>query len=100
VVVCLALAGFATLNAHLRCLDAAREAARLIARGEPGTAQEAVHQIAPPGARFSVRTNADHIEVEVSAPLILPGLDITARAFAVAEPTAEDDPPPPTGVGS
>jgi hypothetical protein len=91
VVLYLAMAGFATINSHIRCLDAAREAARLVARGEPGTAQDAVTKIAPQGAQLTVATNGDRIEVQVSLDPLLPGLDITGKAFAVAEP--QGDPP-------
>lgn len=92
----LAFAGFAALNAHLRCLDASREAARLIARGEPDTAKEAVTKIAPEGASLKVVTNGDRIEVEVSTNSLLPGLKTAGRAYAVAEPQSAEDPPGPT----
>ncbi|MEV4311136.1 TadE family type IV pilus minor pilin [Actinocrispum sp. NPDC049592] len=83
----LALAGIAAITTHLRCVDAAREAARLIARGEPTLAQQAVAKIAPSNAHLSTTTDGDHIQVEISASTQLPGLTVTGKAFAIAEPT-------------
>ncbi|WP_116110198.1 MULTISPECIES: TadE family type IV pilus minor pilin [Amycolatopsis] len=96
VVVGLVLAGFTAIANQLRCTDAAREAARLLARGEPQLAAQAVEQIAPPGASLSVKTEGDSITVEVRAAPAggpLPGLHLTANAFAVLEPGAADAPP-------
>jgi len=87
--------GVATITAvidQLRCTDAAREAARLIARGEPERADSAVRAMAPQDAHMTVRTDGDTINVEVSAnPManLLPGLHLTARAYAVLEPTSD-----------
>jgi Flp pilus assembly protein TadG len=84
--------GVATITAvvdQLRCTDAAREAARLIARGEPERASSIVQSIAPANAHLTVHADGDTIRVEVSAtPTVnLPGLHLTARAYAVLEPT-------------
>ena len=84
--------GVSTITAvvdQLRCTDAAREAARLIARGEPERAGSIVQSIAPANAQLTVHTDGDTVRVEVSAtPTVhLPGLRLTARAFAVLEPT-------------
>jgi Flp pilus assembly protein TadG len=73
---------------QLRCTDAAREAARLVARGEPERADALAHAIAPKDAHLTVRLDGDSIEVEVSSDSPLPGLHLTARAYAVLEPTA------------
>jgi starvation-inducible outer membrane lipoprotein len=89
VIVAFALAGVVAVMEQLRCTDSAREAARLIARGEPDLARLAVERIGPRGARLNVRTDHDKIEVEVLAePLagLLPGLRLSGEAFAVAEP--------------
>jgi hypothetical protein len=91
VVLYLILAGIGALIAHLSCVDAAREAARLIARDEPAVAQQAVSKIAPTGALLKTTRTGDQIEVEVTAGTNLPGLDVTGKAFAIAEPT-EDSP--------
>jgi hypothetical protein len=88
-VVGLGLAGIVAVSDQLRCDDSAREAARLIARGDHELARLAVERIAPRGAELQVRTNGDKIEVAVhSAPFghVLPGLRLAGHAFAVAEP--------------
>ncbi len=55
---------------QVRCVDAARSAARLLARGEdPASATERALAAAPPGARLLVETGAGTIRVTVSAPL-------------------------------
>ncbi|SMC99641.1 TadE family type IV pilus minor pilin [Kibdelosporangium aridum] len=91
-VVSLIAAGFMAMGAHLRCVDAAREAARLVARGDDDRAPEAVDKIAPSGANLHVVTEGDQITVEVSyAPVgLLPDLAITGAAYAVAEPEAAE----------
>ncbi|MCS7484235.1 TadE family type IV pilus minor pilin [Umezawaea endophytica] len=86
--------GVSTITAvvdQLRCTDAAREAARLIARGEPERAASIVQSAAPPNARLTVHADGDTIRVEVSARPSsgLPGLHLTGRAYAVLEPTSE-----------
>ncbi|CAL9654039.1 hypothetical protein SUDANB95_06688 [Actinosynnema sp. ALI-1.44] len=70
--------------AQIRCTDAAREAARLVARGEDGRAGAAVRAIAPAGAVLVVRKEGDTASVEVSAAGRL--VDVRASAFAVVEP--------------
>ena len=77
---------------QIRCTDAAREAARLVARGEQNRATEAVNQIAA-GATVSVTTDGDAITVRVRDPAIgglLPGVHIQAEAYAVREPDADN----------
>lgn len=88
-VLALSLAGMAAVADQVRCTDAAREAARLVARGEPARAGEAVERIAPSGARWEVATEPDGISVTVRAEPIgglLPGVSLRADAFAVPEP--------------
>lgn len=85
----LALAAIAAVTDQLRCTDAAREAARLTARGERDRAHAAAAQIAPRGANISIQTDGDTIAVEVTATPVgglLPGLRLTGQAYAVAEP--------------
>jgi hypothetical protein len=88
--------GAVTISAvvdQLRCTDAAREAARLTARGEPERAASAVRAMAPEDARLTVHTDGDTIRVEVTATPtanLLPGLRLTARAYAVLEPAPAD----------
>lgn len=88
VVLVLAVGAVVAASAQVRCLDAAREAARLVARGEPDRARQAAASIAPGGARVEVRVVGDEIAVDVSADLVgrLPGLTVTGRAAGVLEP--------------
>ncbi len=75
------------VTAHVRCVDAAREAARLSARGDDARASRAVEQVGPPGATSSVSRDGDTVTVQVRAPVaLLPGLTVSATAVAAAEP--------------
>jgi Flp pilus assembly protein TadG len=88
-VVVFALGAVVVMLDELRCTDAARAAARLVARGDRSRAKQAVQEIAPSGARLSVRMHGDEITVSVAAEPaggFVPALDIDASAFAVAEP--------------
>ncbi|GLY68611.1 TadE family type IV pilus minor pilin [Amycolatopsis taiwanensis] len=85
----LLLAGTVTMTDQLRCADAAREAARLISRGEPRLAEEAVARIAPQGAQLSVNTEGDNVMVQVRANAVaglLPGVNLVAVVHTVLEP--------------
>ena len=85
----MALGGTATVIDQVRCVDAAREAARLTARGEQDRAEEAARHIAPENAEVTITMTGEHIEVRVSAASaggLLPGVDLHAEAFAVREP--------------
>jgi Flp pilus assembly protein TadG len=83
-----AVAAVTVVGAQLRCVDAAREAARAAARGDPGARVTAVAgRAAPDGAVTSVRTSADEVTVTVSAavaPLGPVPLHVTVSADAVA----------------
>ena len=90
VVTALLLAAQTFLAAQLSCTDAAREAARLVARGQPHEA--AVHQIAPSGATLDVQHLGDEITVTVAAnpaDSLLPAINPKATAYAMAEPGIE-----------
>ncbi|MBS4101261.1 TadE family type IV pilus minor pilin [Tsukamurella paurometabola] len=77
------------VTAHVRCVDAAREAARLAARGDDARAARAVAQVGPPGATSTVSRDEDTVTVQVRAPVaLLPGLTVSATAVAAAEPGA------------
>lgn len=92
VVTVLLVAGLTVLTGQLRCTDAAREAARLLARGQPHEAAAAVHEIAPAGASLDIQKAGDAITVKVSAhPAggLLPSIDLNATAYTVAEPGTE-----------
>jgi len=84
-----ALCGLAAAADQVRCVDAAREAARLVARGEPDRARAAAARIAPAGADISIGVDGDHIRVDVRASPVgglLPGLRLHGEAFAIREP--------------
>ena len=88
VVLVLCLAGIAAVSMQIRCVDAAREAARLAARGDERSAVDAARRIAPGGARVQVRRDGDFLVATVAARSnMLPTLDISARAVAAAEPS-------------
>lgn len=86
----MALAGIAAVTDQLRCIDAAREAARLTARGEQDNGRAAAQRIAPRGAEIAIQLDGESIAVAVSAAPIglLPGLRLSGQAYAVAEPGA------------
>jgi Flp pilus assembly protein TadG len=89
VVLGLMLGGVAAVADQLRCTDAAREAARLLARGQRQRAEDAARNIAPHAARLTVRGEGDTVTAEVFAePLggLLPGVHLRGEAYAVLEP--------------
>jgi Flp pilus assembly protein TadG len=89
VVLALVLAAVSAVAAQLRCVDAAREAARLTARGEQDRAEELARRIAPHGAVVTVTVRGDEVTTRVAVnPVagLLPGIQIGAEAAAVLEP--------------
>jgi Flp pilus assembly protein TadG len=85
----LVVSGMTAVIDQIRCVDAAREAARLVARGEPEEARTAAGRIAPADAAVAIDVSGEHIRVAVSsAPFggLLLGLRVHAQAFAVREP--------------
>ncbi len=87
-VLVLCLAGLGCVLAALRVTDAAREAARLAARGDVGAAHIAVGRLAPAGSVLSL-SEGDLVTATVSAPPLwglLPGVRIGAAAVAAREP--------------
>lgn len=85
-VLLLCLAGATALSIQVRCIDAAREAARLAARGD-GTAFRVAGGLAPPGAAVELRSSGGYVVARVTdrAPL-LPGVLISGEAVAALEP--------------
>lgn len=82
------LAGITAVSAQIRCVDAAREAARLAARGDAAAVTAVVGRVAPDGATVALRTEGDVVVARVTArPVLLPGLAITAEAVAAVEPS-------------
>jgi hypothetical protein len=72
------------VRAH-RAVDAAREAARLAACGDDGSASGAAQGIAPDGAAVQLRRDGEFVIARVTAnsPL-LPGITIAAETVAAA----------------
>ena len=82
---------------QVRATDAAREAARALARGEDrATAVDLATRIGPPGSRVTVAGDGALVEVTVTARIdgpggvlaALPGAEVRATATAALEPTA------------
>lgn len=84
-VLALCAGGLSAISMQVRCLDAAREAARLAARGD-GSAAEVARRIAPRGALIEVGTDGAFLVAKVSVDAPLPGLTITAEAASTREP--------------
>jgi hypothetical protein len=82
----LCVAGLVAVSTQVRCVDAAREAARLAARGDRASAEAAVRGVGPDGADLRLRSETGHVIARVSVPApLLPGLVITAEAVAAVE---------------
>ncbi|WP_227984784.1 TadE family type IV pilus minor pilin [Nocardia spumae] len=87
VVVVLCLGALLAASMQIRCVDAAREAARLAARGVESDALQTARRVAPPGAEVELRGEGEQIvaTVRARAPL-LPMLRLRAEAVAAREP--------------
>ena len=87
VVLALCVAGLTAVSMQVRCIDAAREAARLSARGDGEAAAAAARDLAPQGAALQIRRDGELVVARVSVPAaLLPGLTVAAEAVSVAEP--------------
>ncbi|GGG19306.1 hypothetical protein GCM10007304_36530 [Rhodococcoides trifolii] len=84
-VVVLCLGAVSTVTAHIRCVDAAREAARLAARGDTASATAAAAAVAPRDARIDIRDDGTRVIARVVASSPFPSMDVTAEAVAVKE---------------
>lgn len=70
----LAIWAVSAVVADLRCDDAAREAARAVARGEPtAVVEEIVERIGPDGASLVMRRDDGLVVVEVRSTVPIPG---------------------------
>jgi len=79
--------GVTAVSAQVRCIDAAREAARLAARGDDVAAGSAVRAVAPPNATLELHRDGSFVVARVSSRSgLLPGVVIAATAIAAAEP--------------
>lgn len=86
-VLALCLAGVTAVSMQVRCFDAAREAARLAARGDQRSAVDTARRVAPAGARIQLHRDGDFVTATVVAhSKLLPALDIAATAVSAAEP--------------
>ncbi|WP_036520150.1 TadE family type IV pilus minor pilin [Nocardia sp. 348MFTsu5.1] len=90
-VVVISVVGVASVAAHIRCIDAAREVARIAAQGDSVRARDVGRQVAPRGATVTLRAEGTVVEarVRVSVPL-LTMLDVSATAVAALEPVGAD----------
>jgi hypothetical protein len=102
VVLALALGAVASVGAQLRCMDAAREAARLVSRGQPERARQAAVSIAPAGASVEVVVRGDEVTATVSSRIVgrLSGLAVSGRAVGVLEPGLLDTQAPALGTSA
>ena len=74
------------MSLQVRCIDAAREVARLAARGD-STAVGWAPGLAPAGAAVDVRREGGFVIARVTGrSALLPGVVIAARAVAAVEP--------------
>ncbi|CAA0081698.1 Apoptosis inhibitor [Mycolicibacterium vanbaalenii] len=83
-VVC--LGGLTAVTMQVRCVDAAREAARLAARGDDTAADRAARRVAPAGAVLHLRRDGHYVVATVTMrSSLLPGVSISAGAVAATE---------------
>ena len=84
-----AVGAVAATAGSIRCIDAARELARLAARGEADRGRAIAAELAPAGARLTLRSEGELVFAEVSAELVRPlPVRIGGRAVAALEPGA------------
>jgi hypothetical protein len=87
-VLVLCLAGITAVSMQVRCIDAAREAARLAARGDERSAVAAARVVAPGGAVVQLRRDGQFVVATVAVRSnLLPALRITATGVSVVEPS-------------
>lgn len=88
-VLALAVGVVICVGAQLRCVDAARAAARVAARGDSDAlAGRAGVEVAPSGSLVRITHHGDRVEVDVTTDLHLfrlPGVHVRARAAAEVE---------------
>lgn len=81
------VAGLSAVGAQVRCIDAAREAARLAARGDERSAVAVAARIAPEEAVVDLQWDGHLAVARVHARSATSfGITIAARAVAAAEP--------------
>src|SRR5688572_29897092 len=93
-----AVAAVTLVGAQLRCVDAAREAARAAARGEDSAVVvDLARRAAPEGAAVSLSREGEQVRVTVTVrpePLgaVPLGVTVSADAVALVEPGASGPP--------
>lgn len=86
VVVC-SVGAILVVGQQVQCIDAAREAARLAARGDSARAQEVAAVVGPAGASVAVRIEGDVAVATVRAESALfPLVSVSATAVSAMEP--------------
>jgi hypothetical protein len=82
------VAGLTAMSMQVRCIDAARESARLAARGDETAAVRTGRDIAPADAALDIRSDGGLVVASVTArSILLPGIGIRASAVAAIEPS-------------
>ncbi len=94
-VLAMALTGLALAADQVRCVDAARAAARATSRGDdPAEVRQIAEDLTPSGTSVAISTGSDTALVTVTAPRrmsMLPGLpQASATAEAALEPGAAE----------
>lgn len=97
VVIVAGMTAVSALTTQLRCVDAAREAARAAARGEDqAVVRTVVGSTGPAGAGLALTGDRRSVTVTVSARSraggVLPSFRVSATAVALREPEAGDVP--------
>jgi hypothetical protein len=93
-----AMTAVSVVTAQLRCVDAAREAARAAARGESAVVvRRLAERSAPVGSAIQMTSGGREVDVTVSAlaaPVggLLPSFRVHASAVALREPESSDEP--------
>lgn len=88
IVVC--IGAVVSVTMHIGCVDAAREAARLAARGDGAQAVSVGQRVGPDGARVTVTEDGEFFVARVEVESPLPGLTLSAEAVAAAETVAAE----------
>lgn len=95
VLLAVGLTAVTVIAAQMRCVDAAREAARALARGDSISAARSLASAAGPrGAALTTSTAGDRVETTVRARVatvggLFPAFSVHAEAVALREPAAE-----------
>lgn len=71
-------------STHVRLQDAAADAARLVARGEPDATARSIVAAAVPAAATAIEHSGDLVCVSATARTALAGLTLSARSCALA----------------